>query len=106
MKFQALLSFVAGFAMVGGLLLALRLMAHKPLFAPLKALSKTNCGRTMTATQNTPSSILQTPPVTDTFSALTLMDRRSDLRQKSDRPQTGALIPSPINRRSHLTSIY
>jgi hypothetical protein len=106
MKFQALLSFVAGFAMVGGLLLVLRLMAHKPLFAPPKALSKTNCGRTITAIQNTPSSILQSPPVADTFSARTLMEPRDNRWQKNDRPQTGTFIPNFIDRRSPLTSIY
>jgi hypothetical protein len=87
MKFQACLSFMAGFAMVGVLLLALRWIAHKPLFAPPKALSKANCVRTMTATNKPSSTILQLPPVTDTFSVRTLVDGRGD-------------------RHHHLTSIY
>jgi hypothetical protein len=106
MKFQACLSFMAGFAMVGGLLLALRLMAHKPLFAPPKALSKANCVRSTTATHNPSPTILQPPPVTGTFSARTLMDRGGNRWEKSNRPPAGTLIPNPIDRRSHLTPIY
>jgi hypothetical protein len=106
MKFQSFLSFMVGFSMVGGLLFALRWMAHKPLFMPPKALSKADCGRSVTATQNPLSSNLQPPPVNGTFSARTLVDPRSDRWGQSNHPQQGTLIPNPIDHGNHRTSIY
>jgi hypothetical protein len=106
MKFQAVLSFVAGFAMVGGLLLALRLMTHKPLFAPPKVLSKTDCGRSVTATQTPLPFTLQTPSGTGTFSVRTLMDHSDGHWGKRNHPQTGTLIPNPLVQTNHLTSVY
>jgi hypothetical protein len=92
--------------MVGGLLLALRLMAHKPLFAPPKALSKADCGCSVAATQTPLPLTLQPPLGTGTFSVHTLMDHRGGHWRKSDRPQTGTFIPNFIDRSHQLTSIY
>jgi hypothetical protein len=106
MKFQSFLSFMVGFSMVGGLLFALRWMAHKPLFVAPKALSKADCGRSVTATQTPLPFTLQPPSGTGTFSVRTLMDHSGGNWEKGNHPQTGTLIPNPIDRPNHLTSVY
>ena len=106
MKFQSFLSFMVGFSMVGGVLFALRWMAHKPLLAPPKALSKSDCGRSVTATKNPSPFTLQPPSRTGTFSVRTLVDHRSERWGKSNQPKTGTLIPNPTDRRNHLISVY
>jgi hypothetical protein len=106
MKFQSFLSFMVGFSMVGGLLFALRWMAHKPLFVAPKALSKTDCGRSVMATQTPLPFTLQPPSGTGTFSVRTLMNHKGNRWGQSTLPQMGTLIPNPIDHGNHRTSIY